>query len=131
MRDPDFDIDGWSLDDGEELHREAPETFWIPALNDRQSLQPGDFAKLVFRISVDDPNSPVSVERMWVVVRERVTEGYIGILDNEPDGIAENDDLWLGVEIPFAPRHVINVEPRNDESIALAASEPRRRWPRP
>jgi hypothetical protein len=29
MREPDFDKDGWCLEDGEALHSEAPETFWL------------------------------------------------------------------------------------------------------
>jgi len=71
----------------------------------------------------------VSVERMWVVVRERVPGGYLGVLNNDPDAIEENDELWSGIELPFAPRHVINIQPRTDASIALAAQEPKRRWP--
>jgi hypothetical protein len=46
MRTPDFEKDGWCLDDGEEIHQETPETFLIPDLALRKILQPGDFAKL-------------------------------------------------------------------------------------
>ena len=52
MRAPDFETDGWCLDDGEERHREAPDTFWIPDLEMRRVLRRGDFAKLIFRIAV-------------------------------------------------------------------------------
>ena len=69
MRKPNFDIDGWELDDGEERHLGAPGTFWIPDLEVRQGLEVGDFAKLVFRIAVDDDADGVAVERMWVIVR--------------------------------------------------------------
>jgi hypothetical protein len=129
MREPDFNIDGWCLEDGEELHLKTPDTFWIPRLPDRQGLRPGDYAKLIFRISVDEPEHPESVERMWVVVRERVAGGYLGILDNDPDCIEENEELWSGIELPFAPRHIIKIEGHTEESIALAVKEPRRRWP--
>jgi hypothetical protein len=129
MRDPDLDLDGWCLDDGEELHRQAPSTFLIPGKRQREDLQPGDYAKLVFRISVADLAGSVSVERMWVVVRECVPGGYLGVLDNDPDAIEENDEFWSGIELPFAPRHIVNIQPRTEDSVALAAKEPRRRWP--
>ena len=54
MREPDFQTDGWSIEDGESYHLAAPETFWIPDRERRESLEPGDLAKLIFRISVDD-----------------------------------------------------------------------------
>ncbi len=120
MREPDFETDGWCLEDGEQLHREAPDTFWLPELKDRESLQPGDLVKLIFRISVDNEDEPVAVERMWVIVRERVADQYLGILDNDPYAIDENEELWSGVELPFSPRHVIDI----DRADAAAASEP-------
>lgn len=120
MREPDFEHDGWCLEDGEELHREAPETFWLPELKDRQSLQPGDLVKLIFRISVDNEEEPVAVERMWVIMRERVGEHYLGILDNDPYAIEENEEFWSGIELPFAPRHVIDI----DRADVAEASQP-------
>jgi hypothetical protein len=130
MREPDFDRDGWCLDDGEEYHHAAPETFWIPAESDRNSLQPGDFAKLIFRISVDDADHPVAVERMWVLVRGRVGQQYFGMLDTNPDALAENEVLWSGVEVPFESRHVIAIIPADEASKALALTRPTRAWPR-
>lgn len=129
MRQPDMDIDGWCLDDGEACHEAAPDTFWIPDRVSREGLQPGDLAKLIFRISVDDPEEPIAVERMWVLVRERVPGGYLGILDNDPDSIAENDEFWSGIELPFAAQHVINIDTRDENTISLARQEPKRRWP--
>lgn len=130
MAEPSFDADGWELDDGEAMHAQAPATFEIPSRDAREGLRPGDFAKLVFRILVDDENEPVKVERMWVIVRERRLGGYFGILDNEPDAIAENDDLWVGTELPFEPRHVIDIQRGDSQSTLLAAAAPRRAWPR-
>ena len=129
MRQPDLDEDGWCLDDGEAYHREAPDTFWIPEFEVRDGLQEGDLAKLIFRISVDNADEPVAVERMWVLVRERVPGGYLGILDNDPDAIEEKGEFWSGIELPFAPRHVIDIDARDKNSIALASQVPRRRWP--
>ena len=119
MRIPDFEHDGWCLEDGEERHQENPASFEIPPLAVREILQPGDFAKLIFRLAVDDEDDYGAVERMWVIVRERVDGGYIGMLDNEPGSIAENDAFWRGAEIPFAFRHIIDVEHASPESLEL------------
>jgi hypothetical protein len=125
LRPPDFQRDGWYLDDGEERHREAPATFWIPDLELRQILEPGDFAKLIFQIAVGDETE---VEQMWVIVRERVPGGYVGMLNNEPSTITENEVFWLGAELPFEYRHIIAVQRGNDESHALAAAPPPIPW---
>lgn len=117
MRTPDYERDGWTLDDGEQRHHEAPDTFWIPDLELRQILEPGDFAQLIFRISA---NGSEEVERMWVIVREIVPNGYLDMLDNKPSLIDENDEFWLGAELPFEYRHIIAVSRGNAESKALA-----------
>jgi len=130
MREPDFDVDGWCLEDGEALHRQAPNTFWLPDLERRNALQTGDLAKLVFRISVENDEEPVAVERMWVLVRGRVGNTYFGVLDNDPYAIEENDEFSSGVELPFAARHVIDIDPADEATRAKAAEPPRRAWPR-
>lgn len=130
MREADLDVDGWCLEDGEARHREAPDTFWLPELERREALQPGDLAKLVFRISVDSEEQPVTVERMWVLVRERIGLHYLGVLANDPCSIEENDQLWRGVEFPFEPRHVIDIHLADEATRAKAADPPRRAWPR-
>lgn len=85
-------------------------------------------AKLIFRISVDDSREPIAVERMWVIVRERVGVLYLGVLDNEPSAIAENEKIWVGTEIPFSAHHVIAIEERDATTIAIAQKPPRQRW---
>jgi hypothetical protein len=67
---------------------------------------------------------------MWVVVRGRVGEHYFGVLDNNPSSIQENDEFWSGIEVPFEPRHVIDINAGNKASRALAAKRPTRAWPR-
>lgn len=130
MREPDPVIDGWFLRDSEATHEEAPDTFWIPSERERLSLKIGDLAKLVFEIWVDDPEKSASVERMWVIVSEVLEDGYIGILDNEPAGIEKNDDFWFGSEIPFGPKHIIQINRACEKSITIAQSVPLTRWPR-
>ena len=119
MRAPDFIRDGWCLEDAEERHREAPATFLIPDLALRKLLQPGDFAKLIFRIAVEGDEHE-AVERMWVIIRERRPGGYVGMLDNEPDSIGKNDAFWCGTELPFEYHHIIAVSQSDEASIALA-----------
>jgi len=119
MRPPDFRRDGWCLEDGEEYHRAAPATFQIPDLAVRRLLQPGDLAKLIFKIAVERDDHG-AVERMWVIIRERTPTGYIGMLDNRPDSIAENDEFWLGTELPLEYRHIIAIAKADEASVALA-----------
>jgi hypothetical protein len=125
---PDLDDDGWALESAVEYHQLEPETFDIPDEQARRGLQPGDFAKLIFVIAVEEDEEPIT-DRMWVVVREVAESGYFGLLDNEPD-IDENDEFWLGTELPFGPEHVIEVQAGNAESREYAARTPLRAWPR-
>ncbi|HLY07476.1 MAG TPA: hypothetical protein VKR31_17150 [Rhizomicrobium sp.] len=80
---------------------------------------PATWRKLIFRIAVEGAE-PVSVERMWVIVRSSVPGGYIGMLDNEPDAIAKNDELWLGTELLFEYRHIILIDSGNEKTRRLA-----------
>ena len=129
MRMPDFDIDGWELRNSLETHLDHPHTFEMPDEQARRSLQPGDFAKLVFEVSIDDDDSPLAVERMWVVVSEVAGDTYFGLLDNEP-GLDENDEFWVGTEVPFGPEHVIDIQSGDADSKVYAARTPLRSWPR-
>jgi hypothetical protein len=129
VRAPDFERDGWRLADGEERQRAAPETFHIPDLAVRELLQPGDFARLIFEIAVEDDEYP-SVERMWVIVRERTPNGYVGMLANQPASVDENDEFWLGTELPFEYRHIISVQQGDAESIAAAKAPVAIPWDR-
>jgi hypothetical protein len=122
LREPDFERDGWRLEDGEARARKSPKTFQIPPRWVREALEPGDFAQLIFRIAVDDEDQSEEFERMWVIVRERVRGGYMRLLNNEPASIEENDLFWLGTELPFEPQHVIDVREGNEESAGLARS---------
>lgn len=131
MRAPTIEDDGWQLLNAEELHLEFPGSFEVPDERIRTALAAGDFAKLLFSIgTTGEEGDQEVVERMWVVVSERVEGRYLGLLDNEPEGIAENDRLWLGVELPFGPEHIIDAQRGDAESLALSKGEPLRRWPR-
>lgn len=128
MRTPDLHEDGWALESAVDYHQLHPETFQIPDEQVRRTLRPGDFAKLIFAIAVEDGDEPI-YERMWVVVREVAGDTYFGLLDNEPH-IDENDEFWLGTELPFGQEHVIDVQAGDAESRTYAARTPLRSWPR-
>ncbi|MBX3563478.1 MAG: hypothetical protein KF730_02765 [Sphingomonas sp.] len=128
MRVPDLHDDGWCLESGVERHLLHPESFPIPNEAARTSLAVGDFAKLIFLVATDDDDAPL-VERMWVVVREVAGDTYFGLLDNEPE-IDENDDFWLGAEVPFNQEHIIEIQKGDAGSRDYAARPPLRIWPR-
>lgn len=85
-----------------------PDRFKIPDLAERQSLSPGDAAKLLFDIETRE-NGVIDrdVHRMWVIVKARTESGYLGILDSDP-GFAENLTLAPGDLIAFGAEHVID-----------------------
>jgi hypothetical protein len=92
----------YTLDSGVDRNREAPDTFQIPPAAERENLQPGQIAKLMFRI---DDGAEISVERMWVRVHARDGDEYVGVLDNDAYGA----DLRHGLEVRFRPEHVIQI----------------------
>ena len=135
MRLPRLDRDFWQLTSGESRNAAAPDSFPIPTLEERSSLEPGQAAKLIFEVEANEPDGRVttSTERMWVVITERTSDGYIGILDNEPCSYAASDDFYLGrgVEIPFLPMHVISIELPPEAYVAeLRKSGAKRKWDR-
>jgi hypothetical protein len=93
----------YTLEDGEQYHREAPETFEIPSRAAREALHPDQIVKLMFDIQV---NGVSQVERMWVVVERIDGSGYVGVLDNQP---VATQLMRPGLRIHFEPRHVINI----------------------
>lgn len=101
--------DGWELDDGVQIHRAYPKTFWIPSILQRYLLRPKQIVKLVFRIELKDHNGLESVEaeRMWVIIQRRVGfRLYEGVLDNDP--LCTNG-IRSGMPVFFEPRHVIQI----------------------
>lgn len=135
MRLASLEKDHWQLRDGERCHAENPENFWIPKLSQRKSLRRGDAAKLIFDIECEDENEELIVqgERILVIVFEVIDHQYLGILDSQPISIKkERDDLYLcfGAEIPFLPKHVIDIDrPPKDYIEWQLGIPPSRKWP--
>jgi hypothetical protein len=91
--------------DAEERHREAPRSFFIPSREERESLEPGGLAQLLFEV-VQPARGEPSAERMWVEVRARDRSGYVGVLTNVPATITT---IASGDQVHFRPEHVIKV----------------------
>lgn len=93
----------FTLEDGELLNRENPDTFWIPPKDRRESLVRDDIVKLVFNLT---DGKQTQGERMWVIVKDGDSSGYTGILDNDA---YSTDRIKAGLEVMFEPRHVIDI----------------------
>ena len=127
VRAPSIERDGWCLESGEDRHAAAPETFWIPSPEARRALCRGCGVKLIFHIDTPDG---VDVERMWVVVTQRLEDGarFLGVLDSTPCSEQGPGRLEPGFEIPFEPRHVINILDPCDATMVIAATPTTRSW---
>jgi len=104
-----YEQDNWELDDAEPIAAEHPDTFYMPSLEERNALKPGQLVKLIFRIlTVDEAGEEkLCVERMWVVVTGREGKFYTGKLDNQPYC---THDMNPGMPLYFEARHVINID---------------------
>jgi hypothetical protein len=133
MRFASIERDYWELESGEERHREHSDKFWVPALEDRKSLQNGQLAKLLFLIEAQDEAGRVEsgVERMWVLVTHVEPEYYVGRLVNQPATLEEADDVYLsvGAEVPFRAEHVIDTHQWAAQDVQdFLASAPFKAW---
>ena len=110
----------YDFDDVEELARKSPDTFKILPKEVRETLQPGDYAKLMFRFPTPSEDSP-NGERMWVKVAKGSPDGetYLGVLSNIPT-IAP--DLKLGDLIYFKPNNVCQIM-RDGNAIVADADD--------
>lgn len=127
--------DYWELRSAEKSHAANSDKFWIPSLENRQNLKRGQAARLIFDIESLDENDEVVIqgERMWTIVAERISDYYIGILDNQPVSFepTANTYLCFGAEIPFLPEHVIDIaDPPQDYVDWQLSQPPERKWPR-
>ncbi|MEP3453638.1 DUF2185 domain-containing protein [Tateyamaria sp.] len=94
---------GWELVDPRSTQEENPYTFFVPSEAEKNALVGGDLVKLIFESC--DPNGG-SVERMWVIYRDRDENGWYGQLDNEPFDI---EGLSRGDEIHFKDFNIVGV----------------------
>ena len=106
MKLPSYENNHYVLDNGEERHNESPESFYIPSRELRDNLKVGDLVKLIFRMEDKINSENVSVERMWVEIKEKNNNFYSGTLDNDPNG-----DVLIkcGLCVNFNAEHVIQI----------------------
>ena len=100
---PTYEKDHYELDNCEDIHREYPDTYWIPERKLRESLEPGEIVKLVFRMEETKGSDNVAVERMWVEITNKDQGFYEGILDNDPSG---SECVNCGQTVYFLPCHI-------------------------
>ena len=110
--------DGWTLESGEARHERSPETFHIPSRADRESLGPGDGVQLLFDIETKEGDKVIDrgVDRLWVIVKRRTGDLFVGVLDSDP-GVAPQLTLRPGTEVLFGPEHVIAINRPPDDYI--------------
>ncbi|WP_162601236.1 hypothetical protein [Occallatibacter savannae] len=102
----DMTPEGWKLVSAEGRNAEYPSTFLIPSRDEREALVPGDGAKLLFDIQTSE--NGIVMERMWVIVKSRTEEDYIGVLDSDPVSIREFGP-HTGESITFRPEHIASI----------------------
>lgn len=95
----------YTLDNAEDVAREFPDTFYIPPRAQREKIPAEKLVKLIFRMETE---TEAFVERMWVIVKEKLEDGrYIGILDNDPSC---TEEIKSGLKISFGPEHIIAID---------------------
>lgn len=98
--------DGWELVSAEGRNAAYPSSFLIPSRNEREALVPGDGAKLLFDIQASE--NGIVMERMWVIVKSRTDQGYIGVLESDPVSVREFGP-HTGECITFRPEHIASI----------------------
>lgn len=94
----------YRIADGEAEAAAAPRSFFIPSREERESLRPGDLAKLLFEL-IDPQAGQPGGERMWVEVVSSADGRYTGVLANVPSAITT---ITAGDPVEFGPEHVIS-----------------------
>ncbi len=134
MRQPSLKTDHWELRSAEKSRAKYGEDFWIPSIEARQAVRPGQAARLIFDIETDNEGEiEIGGERIWVIVSQKIGDTYIGILDNQPACLVPADTFYLslGVEIPFQAEHIIDIDtPPQDYAEEVLSQAPVRNWPR-
>jgi hypothetical protein len=97
--------DGWTLDNAESRHAEAPDTFHIPSRAERTELQVGQMVQLLFLFLNTEPDGSriIDCEKMWVTIQGDAGGRYWGQLESLPHtskALAPLD------RIEFGPEHV-------------------------
>ena len=81
-----IEIDGWELNDGEAIHHQHSDTFWIPSFEARSNLKTGQLVKLIFQIITEDGAGVEESVAGFVAAlsRHRHPERELGALSGKP-----------------------------------------------
>jgi hypothetical protein len=119
-----LDNDGYELSNAEDIHKEHPDTFYLPSEEERMNLLIGDTVKLIFQIAIEpDEMAPEGYfgERMWIRVKGRFGPYYVGNLDNDPVTAEEQNNITYDDLVVFLPEHVIDIyEPAEPKPSLLS-----------
>jgi len=132
-REPVLARDLWELASAEDRNARSGGRFWIPPLEDRGALKPGDLAHLLFTIQGEDEHggAEVTEERMWVLVTDvRPAGRLLGRLVNQPDCVdPRRHYLTPGAEVPFQIMHIIEIRRWEQSDIDdFLANTLHRKW---
>jgi hypothetical protein len=104
---PDYNRDGFYLEHAMMRSQLWPDTFRIPEADVRYSLRPGQVVKMDFTFVPEGAEKGGSkTERMWVVIKEKCGDHWIGILDNTP---RFHQTIFGGHEFHLHPDHVVAI----------------------
>jgi hypothetical protein len=120
---------GWALESGEARHTADPASFWIPSRAERENVRRGQDVKLLFQIATQSVNGATDliVERMWVRVKGRVDNLYIGELDDQSVNVQSGHNVHHGMAVVFSAEHIVYILNSIDEDtdVAELADSPR------
>lgn len=91
------------LRDADDAAAESPYTFFVPSLEERVAVAPGDLVKLGFEYEWE--TQEYGGERMWVRVTGRTGLQFTGNLDNEPFEAG----LEHGMAVSFGVKHILAI----------------------
>ena len=94
----------WELESAEGRHARSPDSFWIPPAHQRDRVASGQAVKLLFRFR---SGGDEVVERMWVYVRGREGDTYLGTLQSTPQSPGP---LGPGTEVRFRAEHIADID---------------------
>lgn len=93
----------YNLANGEELKARNPEGVQIPSRASREALKKDTAVKLLFQFK--DPGA--IPEKIWVRIVSKQKNGYVGVLDSEPN---TTRIVRFGELVKFGPEHIIQIQ---------------------
>jgi hypothetical protein len=112
-------VKSWKLENVEKTSLANPNTFFIPSAEERKSKNIGDQVRLHFVLKEPDEEAP-RTERMWVKITETLSNGYKGVLINQPLYIT---DLNMGDKIEFQSNNIAQTIVKKGDPLWIDSAE--------